>query len=220
MAIFPKNKDALHQHILLSTLPGHLYWKSTNGTYLGGNKTFLKTLHFNSSSQLLNKNDSELLGDAYAPAIMENDQFVISKKAELFLEEESFDAQNNKVIYLSKKTPLYDQDKQLIGVVGLSMPLINGLYADIGEQLVDAVKNSFNTQNNEGIMDIYKLTKRQIECIYYLLRGCTAKQIGSVLHISCRTVESYLDDVKTKLRCNNRSELINKLINFHLRVNN
>ncbi len=57
----------------------------------------------------------------------------------------------------------------------------------------------------------YSLTLRQFECCVLLLKGKTAKEIGVSLKLSARTVEYYLDIIKTKLNCKKKSELIIKL---------
>lgn len=55
------------------------------------------------------------------------------------------------------------------------------------------------------------LSKRESECIYYLIRGMTAKQIGKTMGLSNRTVEFYLDNAKSKLNCTNKFELISTI---------
>ena len=54
-------------------------------------------------------------------------------------------------------------------------------------------------------------TQRQIECCQLLLNGNTAKQIAGLLGLSSRTVEYYFGNIRTKLQCNNKAELIAKL---------
>ena len=56
------------------------------------------------------------------------------------------------------------------------------------------------------------LTQRQIECCQLLLKGNTSKQIAELLGLSSRTVEYYFGNIRTKLQCNNKAELITKLI--------
>lgn len=55
------------------------------------------------------------------------------------------------------------------------------------------------------------LTKRQIQCAEYLLRGMTARETANALGLSRRTVEYYLGNIKSKLACNNKTTLILKL---------
>jgi DNA-binding NarL/FixJ family response regulator len=54
-------------------------------------------------------------------------------------------------------------------------------------------------------------TIREAQCLAFLLEGRTAKQIAYALHISHRTVETYLDNLKKKVGCRTRIELICKL---------
>jgi DNA-binding CsgD family transcriptional regulator len=51
------------------------------------------------------------------------------------------------------------------------------------------------------------LSKREQECLKYLLQGKTAKEIGAALSISYRTVESYIESIKNKLGCWSKNEL-------------
>ncbi|MBL0941410.1 MAG: helix-turn-helix transcriptional regulator [Alphaproteobacteria bacterium] len=52
------------------------------------------------------------------------------------------------------------------------------------------------------------LTKREIECINYLGQGKAAKEIASLLKISPRTVEYYLQNARMRLKCSDRRHLI------------
>lgn len=64
--------------------------------------------------------------------------------------------------------------------------------------------------------DLY-LTKREAECVAYMINGSTAKQTAKILEISFRTVESHFNHAKEKLQCKNKDDLINFLIeeNIH-----
>ncbi len=53
-----------------------------------------------------------------------------------------------------------------------------------------------------------KLSAREIQCVLLCATGKSAKQIGSTLCISPRTVETHLNKAKIKLGCINLSELI------------
>ena len=66
---------------------------------------------------------------------------------------------------------------------------------------------------SEYILDGAHLTSREVQCLRLLQQGKTAKQTAKKLHLSYRTVESYLDDVKSKLYVTNKSELLAKLTN-------
>jgi DNA-binding CsgD family transcriptional regulator len=54
-------------------------------------------------------------------------------------------------------------------------------------------------------------TPREAQCVYYLLKGYTAKQVALALNISSRTVEYYIDTIKLKLNTRTKSQAIIKL---------
>lgn len=55
------------------------------------------------------------------------------------------------------------------------------------------------------------LTRRELQCIYYLLAGFTAKQTARELKISPKVVEEYLNNARGKLHCNNKMEIVKKI---------
>jgi DNA-binding CsgD family transcriptional regulator len=57
------------------------------------------------------------------------------------------------------------------------------------------------------------LTKKEIECVTYMVLGKTSREISQLLHISLRTVETHFESIRNKTGCNTRSELIGFLYN-------
>jgi DNA-binding CsgD family transcriptional regulator len=55
------------------------------------------------------------------------------------------------------------------------------------------------------------LTKREKICVYYLLRGMTARQIATKIFRSQRTVEDQIAGLKFKFNCRTKSELVGKI---------
>jgi DNA-binding CsgD family transcriptional regulator len=54
-----------------------------------------------------------------------------------------------------------------------------------------------------------RITKREDECIRLLLKGKTINNIASILKIAPRTAMDYISNIKIKVGCNTKSELIN-----------
>ena len=52
------------------------------------------------------------------------------------------------------------------------------------------------------------ITTRELNCLYHIATGKTAKEIAKILNISFRTVESYESIIKAKLGVNNKAGLI------------
>lgn len=59
---------------------------------------------------------------------------------------------------------------------------------------------------------LFRFTKRQAECLFYLLRGKSSKQIGIILNISQRTVEEHVEKVRYMMGCASKNQLVEKLI--------
>jgi DNA-binding NarL/FixJ family response regulator len=53
-----------------------------------------------------------------------------------------------------------------------------------------------------------QLTKREQECLHYVLRGFSAKQISRKLYRSNRTIEAHINNIKIKLKCKNKAALV------------
>lgn len=54
------------------------------------------------------------------------------------------------------------------------------------------------------------LSEREKECLFFLLRRKTAREISEILCLSPRTVEDHIDNIRHKLNCSSKSDLIEK----------
>lgn len=58
------------------------------------------------------------------------------------------------------------------------------------------------------------LTPRERDCLKLLIHGNSAKDSAMQLHLSPRTIESYLENIKNKLCCSSKRELFSIAANF------
>lgn len=56
----------------------------------------------------------------------------------------------------------------------------------------------------------YSITKREAQCLYYLCQGMTMKEIAIILNISWRTVDFYINNVKTKTNISSTNRLLQR----------
>lgn len=61
------------------------------------------------------------------------------------------------------------------------------------------------------------LSNKQLNCMIYLIEGKTAKEIGKLLHLSHRTIEGHINNLKNRFNCKSKSQLIDKLMQGGLR---
>lgn len=57
-----------------------------------------------------------------------------------------------------------------------------------------------------------KLTEKQECCLFLMLRGKTIKEIAKVLKLSPRTIESHIEAIKFKFKCEKKSDIIEKAL--------
>ncbi|WP_172622744.1 response regulator transcription factor [Aquicella siphonis] len=63
--------------------------------------------------------------------------------------------------------------------------------------------------------NLISISARQSECIRLLLQGKSAKEMSAALNLSQRTVEAYINILKSKFKVRTKAQLIIKLLNFH-----
>ena len=58
------------------------------------------------------------------------------------------------------------------------------------------------------------LTKREATCAYYLALGRNIREIALEILLSVRTVEFYIKNIKRKMRCKKRSQLVGLILDI------
>ena len=113
--------------LVLDHIPQRVFWKDRNYRYLGCNKAFLGDAGLSDINQILGKDDFELNWKDTAPLYRADDRFVMeSNKPKLNYEEPQYRTDGSSSWLRTSKTPLYNQDGTVIGVLGM--------YEDITDQ--------------------------------------------------------------------------------------
>ncbi|MBA2649585.1 MAG: helix-turn-helix transcriptional regulator [Legionella sp.] len=192
------------------------FWKDCNSHYMGCNDIAAEKAQLKSRQDIVERTDFDLetLSLTEANQIRQGDKLVINtQKPHYFL----YSATNscNKSVFLTFKGPLWNINKKIVGVYGIDtfIDLFDEKsYLPILEKAGIPINDFKNLKSTIISQDSFKknknLTSRQYDCLYYLARGMTIKEIALQLKLSARTVEHYLEAIKDKLNCRTRSELI------------
>jgi len=114
---------ALRISQVMSYLPAHLYWKDKDGVYLGCNLQQAQSLGFKSIEEVIGKTDFDITeSKKEAEAFREHDLDVMETRKVRTMEEVAVFA-GEKIIVLSQKAPLYDEKREVIGVIGTSVDI-------------------------------------------------------------------------------------------------
>ncbi len=71
--------------------------------------------------------------------------------------------------------------------------------------------NHFQAINREAMNVPVKLTRREFDCAKLLITGRRIKEIAEIIHLSPRTIETHINNLKMKFDCRDKVELIIKL---------
>ncbi|MFN3234583.1 MAG: LuxR C-terminal-related transcriptional regulator [Gammaproteobacteria bacterium] len=194
---------------LLMNLPFSVFWKSMDHTILGGNKAFKHLV----GSSMIGRRDCDTPWARYAELYYRHE--LDTHQGIIYPQLEPLVGKNGFQVMLTEKKPLFDADGRICGIIGSAIKITNKLLLSFTYELDKGVTLSsgsaiiISDENYlERKLNIGKLTKREMECFYYILRGYTAKSIATKLNLSVRTVECHLNNVKSKLGCRCKSELI------------
>lgn len=195
---------------LLDHLPGHIGWKDLNRHYLGANKALLEFKGFSDVEEVVGKTDEEL-----SPwSIEENKMFQQLDLCVLNGEKIStvhLDSKTSEV-FLLEKCPLTDQNSNITGLIYHCRPCHKNDVFRMLRQLDDKLHLSTHHYTLNDNQNKYELTSRECECVFLLIRGKSAKEIGALLSLSKRTIESYIENIKNKMDCKNKAEILVKAV--------
>jgi len=206
---FPTNDAELEA--FFKSVPASAYCKDKRGKYLEVNDLFLYTNNSTHVSDILGKTDRDMTWQSEASLMMQNDNKIVSSEKSGTFIESAYCFGNTMRYFLSHKLPLLNRSGKKIGTIGTSFLLddihiVTGWLKGAGFLIdYDPTKLIYTQKRQE-------LTPRQIDCLIYLVKGMTIKQIAKELDLSPKTVEHYLEAIRKKLRCHSRYELITKAL--------
>lgn len=165
--------------------------------------------------------DYKCAASSLAGQFIERDKAILSGQKSLqSLSWQKSGKANQWVMMIGEKQPILGKDNKIIG--------ISGQFIDVSDMFIKSIHKlfilsgldyyaSFKRQFEFQITTKYEnqiLGKRHTEILFLLLRGKISKEIALILNLSPRTVESYIEDMKIKLKCSSRSELLDAGINM------
>ncbi len=107
----------------LTDIPVGIYWKDIEGRFMGCNQYFLTVGGFKSKTEVVGITDYDTCWRQFADALRRNDEEVMRTRAVIRREECVENIDNELKTYLSSKAPLYDHQKNVIGIVGVSLDI-------------------------------------------------------------------------------------------------
>lgn len=140
---------------VLDQLPGHVYWKNKDGVMMGSNRQNWQDFGLDSADDYLGKTDFDLFPKEEAKAIRTIDQEVMEKSI-LKVVEEVVTTNNKEAIYLSYKSPLFNDASEVVGMLGVSVDITQAKKETIEqlemlEKVIAATPGNVYWMNKDGV---------------------------------------------------------------------
>lgn len=193
-------------------LPFCVYFINQNSQHQKLNEHSAAACDFSSVKDGIGKSIAERLKLKSALRILNNDLDVMKSNRRKIVEEPISYKNEKSIEGIAVKIPWYNSDDKIIGIFGCS--IVYGLHSnpDFIEQMLGLHRETNNKiRLLSNINGIY-ITRRERDILNHTLRGKSAKEVGHNLHISQKTVEFHLDNLKLKFRASSKSELIDNII--------
>ncbi len=105
--------------LVLDTIPARVFWKDCNARYLGGNRPFMQDAQLADPSELVGRDDFDMVWSAQARECRNDDFAVIqSRLARINYEEPRSTESGTTRWLLTSKAPIQDESGAVIGVLG------------------------------------------------------------------------------------------------------
>jgi DNA-binding CsgD family transcriptional regulator len=206
--------------------PGIMCLKDMDSVFHAGSQKCVEMMGYDKGSDIQGITDFDLKCDAVKGAeqfiCQDQDAFKRGENTTLNL----YTYADGATITQAQKKTIFSEGK-MVGVAGVACDVshvnnIAGQLLSLLECDGDYISMDQKKSASYTFHDNYPgdgLTPRESICLFYILRGKSNKQIALILGISQRTVEAHVVNVKNKLQCHSRSQLIeNSLTKGYLKI--
>jgi DNA-binding CsgD family transcriptional regulator len=191
--------------------------KDRHSNFLAVSNSLAQLAGFSSADTMLGLSDADLNCDA-------------GKLFELYQVADKEVIENNKSIrelsflkyadewrlLLTTKKPYYRIDTDDVAIEGESIDITNIGLLNTGVLLSDFLHDKIVNKEPfhfivEPSYSSVNLSRQESLCLFYFVHGYPIKVIAKEMDISPGSVDTYLERIKNKLTCTNRSQLIEKM---------
>lgn len=177
------------------------------------------SLGFDATEKIVSKTIYDIASLETAARITHNNKVTMQSHRVNMYDETVSLSNGNDYLRFNLQFPWYNDENHIVGLLGFGITVGEHSLAEsiqsISELgLWDLTKNKSELSLPGMHIDNVYLSKRETECLRYVVLGKSAREIGIILQLSKRTVESYLNSIKNKLNLHSKSELIEKAIQY------
>jgi DNA-binding CsgD family transcriptional regulator len=204
MGAIYNSEEIMFSKAELNTFNIYTYKKDRNSRYIDCNERFAEICGLDSPAQIIGKSDIDLPWKEQAKTFYNEDEIV----------RQGNNITNRRIPLATKNTiiPLLNS-KQLLVDTTSNDPIILGFAISLVEGMINKNMQASHFKRKIALLDNFgkiDLSVRELEVLKQILRGSSAKQSAKALKLSYRTVEYYIENLKSLFNCNSKQELIEK----------
>lgn len=200
-------------------LPGLFFVKDANSCYISASSGSAQIFGFSDVEQVVGIRDYNLRCKASEAAngfIAEDQQVVSTGKSMVTLNVCCY-SDDKWMLLLGQKKPVIDKNGDASGVFFQGIDITDLSVLKYCMQLNERSLGVGSAKSTSYILNaehcpLRQLSARQQECLFWLVRGKTFREIAVLLGLSLRTVEAYIECIKNKLGCYTKGQIIEKAI--------
>lgn len=210
---------------IINMAPAAIFWKDHNGRFLGCNQFFAEVANLNSPEDIIGKTDFDLpWGEKQAKLYRQDDIDIMSTgKPKLNIEETILLANKRELYLLTNKTPLFDSNKNVMGILGVFYDITDRKILEFTLQKAKEEAEAANHAKTEFIANMSHDIRTPLAGIIGLssileeeINEKEQKETAHMLNISGAQLLSLLNSVLDIVACDNTREKRANLSEFNL----
>ena len=155
---------------LIQTIPDLVWLKDTEGVYQACNLEFEKFIGF-TEDEIVGKTDYDFVAPELADFFRHHDRLAMAASKSTVVDEWiTYASDGRRVLLRTTKTPMYDQDGQLIGVLGVGHDMTDAHdqqkalseARQVRETILDSIPGVFYAMNEHGVFTFWNRNFPQI----------------------------------------------------------
>ena len=216
------NQDIYHyMENIIAEVPISVYWMNKEYVYLGCSNDMAKLLGLKSRHDIVGKTYRDLYDEQSGAHYQKVDQEVIEQGVSLTIEEPLHQPDGTKEIYLSKKIPLKNAQKTIIGMLGVSINITERIKMEQALELAkkqaeeaNAAKTAFIANMSHDIRTPLTGVIGLSEILEQTLRNTSDREKAHMLHDSGEELLHMLNEILDDVRAGNLRENDVKIESF------
>lgn len=209
---------------IIESLPQYIYWKNEHFVYLGCNQRVANYLYLNSPDEIIGKTDEDFgWSKDRVNFLKESDSTVFNEKKEVLIEDQ-IPLDGTIRTMLTSKSPLYDQNGCMLGIIGVTVDITDRKKLEVDLQDAKEQAESANRTKTEFIANMSHDIRTPLtgviglsELLENTLASPQDKEKAHLLHDSGEELLTMLNEILDDVRAErlDKNEVAHECFDLH-----